>query len=128
MQVTAITAFLSSLSTSLIPTCGPLTSLTFKPVPLLTPLQNLACTHAYLAQLDMLPPPLPRAKMKGMDPLRWLRIEADLKHEMWENLVHQQMIGSYISKRHAMGLPVRRQNIQINARMVRKLNRVEQHR
>jgi small subunit ribosomal protein S13 len=63
-----------------------------------------------------------------MDPLHWLWIEADLKREMWENLVHQQMIGSYISKRHAMGLPVHRQNTQTNARTVRKLNRVEWHR
>jgi ribosomal protein S13 len=42
-----------------------------------------------------------------MDPLRWLRIEADLKREMRENIAHQRMIGSYVGKRHAMGLPVR---------------------
>jgi small subunit ribosomal protein S13 len=62
-----------------------------------------------------------------MDPLRWLRIEADLKREMRENIAHQRMIGSYVGKRHAMGLPVRGQNTQTNARTARKLNRVERH-
>jgi hypothetical protein len=55
----------------------------------LTPLQNLAYICAYLAQLNVPPPLLPRAKMKGMDLLRWLQIEADLKSKMWENLAHQ---------------------------------------
>jgi small subunit ribosomal protein S13 len=128
MQVTAIAAFLSSPSTSPIPTHGPLASLTFKLVPPLTPLQNLACIYAYLVQLDAPPLSLLRAKMKGMDPLCWLWIEADLKCKMQENLVHQQMIRSYVGKRHMMGLPVHGQNTQMNARMVRKLNRVEQHR
>jgi len=126
--VTAIAAFLSSPSTSPIPPRGPLASLTFKAAPPSTPLQNLTGARAYLAQLDTPPPSLPRVKTKGMDPLRWLRIEADLKREMRENIAHQRMIGSYVGKRHAMGLPVRGQNTQTNARTARKLNRVERHR
>jgi len=57
-----------------------------------------------------------------MDPRRWLRIEAGLKREKRENIGHQRMIGSYVGKRHAMGLPVRGQNTQTNARTARKLN------
>lgn len=81
-----------------------------------------------MAQLDAPPPPLSRVKTKGADPLRWLKIEADLKREMRENIAHQRMIGSYVGRRHAMGLPVRGQNTQTNARTARKLNRVERHR
>jgi small subunit ribosomal protein S13 len=127
-QVTAIAAFLSSPSTSPIPPRGPLASLTFQSAPPSTPLQNLLGARAYLAQVDAPPPPLPRVKTKGLDPLRWLRIEADLKREMRENIGHQRMIGSYVGKRHAMGLPVRGQNTQTNARTARKLNRIERHR
>ncbi|KAH9998100.1 hypothetical protein BJV74DRAFT_825268 [Russula compacta] len=114
-QITAIAAFLSSPSTS-------------PPQPPSTLLQNLAGARAYLAQLSAVPPPLPRVKTKGADPLRWLKIEADLKREMRENIAHQRMIGSYVGRRHAMGLPVRGQNTQTNARTARKLNRVERHR
>jgi small subunit ribosomal protein S13 len=62
-----------------------------------------------------------------MDPLRWLQVEADLKREKCENIGNQRMIGSYVGKRHAMGLPVRGQNTQTNVRTARKLNRVERH-
>ncbi|KAI6132138.1 hypothetical protein EDD16DRAFT_1882017 [Pisolithus croceorrhizus] len=41
-----------------------------------------------------------------------------------ENIAHQRMIGSYVGKRHAMGLPVRGQNTQSNAKTAKKLNRV----
>ena len=83
--------------------------------------------EADVPSLDAPPSPLPRVKTKGMDPLRWLRIEADLKREKRENIGHQRMIGSYVGKRHAMGLPVRGQNTQTNVRTARKLNRVERH-
>ncbi|TFY52157.1 hypothetical protein EVG20_g10680 [Dentipellis fragilis] len=76
-------------------------------------------------------PPRPSAPLKngsrGGDPLRNLKIEADLKREMRENIAHQRMIGSYVGKRHAMGLPVRGQNTQTNAKTAKKLNRVERH-
>ncbi|KAF8503311.1 mitochondrial 30S ribosomal protein S13 [Russula emetica] len=127
-QITSIAAFLSSPFTSPIPPRAPLASLAFQPPPASTPLQNLAGARTYLAQLDAPPPPLPRVQTKGADPLRWLKIETDLKREMRENIAHQRMIGSYIGRRHAMGLPVRGQNTQTNARTARKLNRVERHR
>ncbi|KAF8478412.1 mitochondrial 30S ribosomal protein S13 [Russula ochroleuca] len=127
-QITSIAAFLSSPATSPIPPRAPLAPITFQPSLPSTPLQNLAGARTYLAQLDAPPPPLPRVKTKGMDPLRWLRIETDLKNEMRENIAHQRMIGSYVGKRHAMGLPVRGQNTQTNARTAKKLNRVERHR
>ncbi|KAI9446110.1 mitochondrial 30S ribosomal protein S13 [Lactarius indigo] len=127
-QLTAIAAFLSSPSTSPVPPRTPLATPMFQPAPLSTPLRALPGAQTYFAQLDAPPPPLPRQKTKGMDPLRWLRIEADLKRDMRENIAHQRMIGSYVGKRHAMGLPVRGQNTQTNAKTARKLNRVERHR
>ncbi|KAI0306333.1 hypothetical protein B0F90DRAFT_1814251 [Multifurca ochricompacta] len=127
-QITAIAAFLSSPSTSPIPPRTSLASPTFNPPPPSTPFRSLPGVQAYLAQLDVPPPPLPRQKTKGADPLRWLRIETDLKRERRENIAHQRMIGSYVGKRHAMGLPVRGQNTQTNAKTARKLNRIERHR
>lgn len=61
------------------------------------------------------------------DRLKKLRIEAELKREMRENIAHQRMIGSYVGRRHAMGLPVRGQNTQTNAQTAKKLNRVERY-
>jgi len=61
----------------------------------------------------------------GNDPLRKLKIETDLRREIRENIDHQRMIGSYIGRRHAMGLPVRGQNTQNNAKTAKKLNRIE---
>ncbi|OBZ75933.1 37S ribosomal protein SWS2, mitochondrial [Grifola frondosa] len=69
-----------------------------------------------------------QAKPATVDKLRGLKIETDLKREMRENIAHQRMIGSYVGRRHAMGLPVRGQNTQSNARTARKLNRVERMR
>ena len=62
------------------------------------------------------------------DPLLGIRLETDLKREMRENIAHQRMIGSYVGRRHAQGLPVRGQNTQNNAKTARKLNRVERRR
>ena len=61
------------------------------------------------------------------DPLLKLKVEAELRREMRENIAHQRMIGSYVGRRHAMHLPVRGQNTQSNARTARKLNRVERY-
>ncbi|KAI0273316.1 hypothetical protein BC834DRAFT_965870 [Gloeopeniophorella convolvens] len=127
-QITSIAAFLSSPATSPIPPRGPLASPSFTPHPPTTPFGQLPGARAYLAQVDAPPPPLPQPRTKGLDPLRWLRIETDLKREMRENIAHQRMIGSYVGKRHAMGLPVRGQNTQTNAKTARKLNRIERHR
>jgi len=57
--------------------------------------------------------------------LRNLKIETDLRREIRENIAHQRMIGSYVGRRHAMGLPVRGQNTQNNAKTAKKLNRID---
>lgn len=67
------------------------------------------------------------SKNSNGDPLKNLKIESDLKREVRENIAHQRMIGSYVGRRHAMGLPVRGQNTQTNAKTARKLNRVERY-
>jgi small subunit ribosomal protein S13 len=59
------------------------------------------------------------------DPLQSLKIETDLRREIRENISHQRMIGSYVGRRHAMGLPVRGQNTQTNARTARALNKID---
>lgn len=59
------------------------------------------------------------------DPLLKLKIETELRREVRENIAHQRMIGSYVGRRHAMGMPVRGQNTQTNAKTARKLNRVD---
>jgi len=64
-------------------------------------------------------------KLLKSDPLRGIKVESELRREVRENIAHQRMIGSYVGKRHAMGLPVRGQNTQSNARTARKLNRVD---
>ena len=43
------------------------------------------------------------------------------------DIAHQRAIGSYVGLRHAMGLPVRGQNTQTNARTARKLNRIDRY-
>ena len=73
-------------------------------------------------------PPLSECLLgKGLkkDPLQNLKIESDLKREIRENIAHQRMIGSYVGRRHAMGLPVRGQNTRNNALTAKKLNRVD---
>ncbi|KAL4247284.1 universal ribosomal protein uS13 family protein [Abortiporus biennis] len=69
---------------------------------------------------------LQTAAKKG-DPLKYLKIESELKREIRENIAHQRMIGSYVGLRHAMGLPVRGQRTQTNAKNARKLNRVNRY-
>ena len=75
------------------------------------------------------PPPEPNTlQLNRKDPLLKLRIETELKREMRENIANQRMIGSYVGRRHAMGLPVRGQNTQNNAKNAKKFNRVERYR
>jgi len=71
------------------------------------------------------PPPKREPGVKSKDPLQNLRIESDLRREIRENIAHQRMIGSYVGRRHAMGLPVRGQSTRHNSKTARKLNRVE---
>lgn len=59
------------------------------------------------------------------DTLKDLKIEAELRREMRENIAHHRMIGSYVGRRHAMGLPVRGQRTKSNSMTARKLNKIE---
>ncbi|KAI5121661.1 hypothetical protein M0805_002737 [Coniferiporia weirii] len=83
-----------------------------------------------LATPTFVPPttPVPNAnplQLNRKDPLLKLRVESELKREVRENIAHQRMIGSYVGRRHAMGLPVRGQNTQNNAKTAKRLNRIE---
>ncbi|KAK0563548.1 hypothetical protein OC861_004734 [Tilletia horrida] len=59
------------------------------------------------------------------DPLRSLVLEADLRRQIRANIAHHRMVGSYVGRRHAAGLPVRGQRTRSNAQTARKLNRLE---
>ena len=63
--------------------------------------------------------------MNTTDPLLKIKIETELRREIRENIGHQRMIGSYVGRRHAMGMPVRGQNTQTNAKTAKKLNRID---
>jgi small subunit ribosomal protein S13 len=103
----------------------PLAAPAHKPLPASTPLQ--AVQKAFSALVKPVPPPgrVPYSPRGGADPLRNLKVEAELRREVRENIAHQRMIGSYVGRRHAMGLPVRGQNTRSNAHTAKKLNRVE---
>ncbi|KZT11335.1 mitochondrial 30S ribosomal protein S13 [Laetiporus sulphureus 93-53] len=116
-QITAITAFLSSPSTAPILPHLPLASPDYVPP---HPSQPVPAPI----------PPTTTAESSGKkllpgDRLRTIKIESDLLREVRENIAHLRNIGSYIGRRHAMGLPVRGQNTQTNARTARKLNRID---
>ncbi|KAG0346726.1 hypothetical protein BG004_000974 [Podila humilis] len=51
-----------------------------------------------------------------------MKIESDLRKEIRANIMHHRSIGSYVGRRHAMGLPVRGQNTKNNAMTARRLN------
>ncbi|KAJ1034486.1 hypothetical protein NDA18_001346 [Ustilago nuda] len=59
------------------------------------------------------------------DPLRQIKIEADLKRVLHANINHHRNVGSYRGRRHASHLPVRGQRTSTNARTAKKLNRLE---
>lgn len=109
-QLTSITAFLSSPTASQPPQRPQLANSDFVPSPLST-------TPVLATKVT--------AKVAKKDPLQVLKIESDLRREVRENIAHQRMIGSYVGRRHAMGLPVRGQNTQTNAKTARRLNRIE---
>lgn len=70
--------------------------------------------------------PTERGKKVGLgDRLRSLKIEVDLRREIRENIGHHKQVGSYVGRRHAMGLPVRGQRTHTNAITARKLNKLE---
>ncbi|KAL4067907.1 hypothetical protein V8B97DRAFT_2004013 [Scleroderma yunnanense] len=111
-QITELASFLASPSTAPPLRRMPLASPTFQPPPASTPIEILRKQVAKLS------------KPAGVDPLRTLKIEAEARRVVRDNITHQRMIGSYVGKRHAMGLPVRGQNTQSNAKTAKKLNRV----
>ena len=106
-QITGLASFLSSPHTSPALPRLPLASPSFVPLQT-TPVLNTS-----------------GLQLHRKDPLLKLKVEAELRREMRENIAHQRMIGSYVGRRHAMGLPVRGQNTQTNAKTAKKLNRVE---
>ncbi|KAI0928698.1 hypothetical protein AcW1_005871 [Taiwanofungus camphoratus] len=118
-QITSLTAFLSSPSTAPQLPRFALASPDYVPPPTLALIQTP--TNEASAKDNT---PIPNAESRG-DQLRNLKIESELRREVRENIAHQRMIGSYVGRRHAMGLPVRGQNTQNNALTAKKLNRVE---
>lgn len=61
----------------------------------------------------------------ALDPLRQIKIEADLKRVLHANITHHRNVGSYRGRRHAAHLPVRGQRTSTNANTAKKLNRLE---
>ncbi|KAF8557298.1 S13-like H2TH domain-containing protein [Imleria badia] len=111
-QVTELASFLASPSTAPPLRRMPLASFKFKPPPVSTPIEDI---RRKAVEDSVSGPP---------DPLKSLKIESEAKRVVRENIAHLRMIGSYVGKRHAMGLPVRGQNTQSNAKTAKKLNRV----
>ncbi|KAJ3476269.1 hypothetical protein NLI96_g11274 [Meripilus lineatus] len=143
-QITSLTAFLSSPSTAPDAPNYPVAHSQFAPPspnepPLPTIKQKLANAAPRAASSSTSASSAPTPPVPGLskpnnkngrssgDPLKNLKIETDLRREIRENIAHHKMIGSYVGRRHAMGLPVRGQNTQTNAKTARKLNRVERY-
>ncbi|KAK7054683.1 hypothetical protein VNI00_003146 [Paramarasmius palmivorus] len=128
-QVTALASFLSSPKTAPPLPRYPLAPPTFQPAP---PNRPRTAQIRERAIRKGLPPPDPNAKVvaaeiKARDPLNDLLIETELRRQVRENIHRQRAIGSYVGLRHAMGLPVRGQNTQTNAKTAKKLNRLDRY-
>ncbi|KAF9246157.1 hypothetical protein BU15DRAFT_39809 [Melanogaster broomeanus] len=111
-QITELASFLASPSTAPPLRRMPLAPPGFKPPPVSTPPEMLRKR----ALADSSP--------GAPDPLKTLKIEAEARRVVRDSIAHQRMIGSYVGKRHAMGLPVRGQNTQSNAKTAKRLNRL----
>ncbi|KAF8136762.1 hypothetical protein EV363DRAFT_752069 [Boletus edulis] len=111
-QITELASFLASPSTASPLRRMPLASFKYKPPPVSTSIEDI---RRRVLEDSVPGPP---------DTLKGLKIESEAKRVVKENIAHLRMIGSYVGKRHAMGLPVRGQNTQSNAKTARKLNRV----
>lgn len=113
-QQTALTAYLSSPTTYPLAQRPPLASVDFKAPSLAKP---------------MLPAPPARqvSQAESKDPLASLKIEVELKREIRDNIMHQRTIGSYVGRRHTTHLPVRGQRTRSNAKIAKRLNRVDRH-
>ncbi|KAJ7709691.1 hypothetical protein B0H17DRAFT_1028744 [Mycena rosella] len=132
LQVTALASFLSSPKEALSPPRYPTATPDF--VPSTKSHQELAAefrTERKQREADNKKPEFLLRRLRDArvrpDDLKELKIEAELRQEMRDNIAHQKMIGSYVGRRHAMGLPVRGQNTQNNAKTARKLNRVHRY-
>ena len=104
-QITALTSFLSS----------PHTAPALARFPLASPGSLEAPTAVDFSKLAV----------NKKDPLLKVKVEAELRREVRENIAHQRMIGSYVGRRHAMHLPVRGQGTRNNAINAKKFNRAE---
>ncbi|KAJ7632822.1 hypothetical protein FB45DRAFT_913600 [Roridomyces roridus] len=132
LQVTALASFLSSPKDSLSPPRYPTATPDF--VPSTKPHQELIAEFRAARKQRALENKQPGFMLRARrdervqpDGLKDLQIEAALRTAIRENIAHQKMIGSYVGRRHAMGLPVRGQNTQNNAKTARKLNRLERY-
>ncbi|KAJ7156942.1 hypothetical protein C8R43DRAFT_1087231 [Mycena crocata] len=133
IQVTALASFLSSPKDSFSPPRYPLATPDFEPI---TKTHQELATEFRAERLrraaENKKPEFILRRLRDArvtpDTLKDLKIEAELKQEIRENIAHQKMIGSNVGRRHAMGLPVRGQTTQNNAKTARKLNRVERYR
>ncbi|ESK89855.1 30s ribosomal protein s13 [Moniliophthora roreri MCA 2997] len=129
-QVTALASFLSSPKTAPPLSRYPLAPPNFHPAP---PNRSNAALLAELnktkaAELREHPnAKVTIAEAKIRDPLNELVIETELRRQVRENIHRQRSIGSYVGLRHAMGLPVRGQNTQTNAKTAKKLNRLDRY-
>jgi len=110
-QLTNLTAFLSSPSTS--------------PPPPRTPCYGPVTRPVLRTKPKLDKDGQPRKERPVNDPLADIKIESELRREVRENIAHHRTIGTYIGRRHAMGLPVRGQNTGTNAKTAKKLNKIE---
>ncbi|KAI9639362.1 30s ribosomal protein s13 [Dioszegia hungarica] len=95
-QITSLSSFLSSPSTSSRPADTPLST-----------------------------PGAGPSSTRMADPLDGLLIETDLRRKVQGDIAHLRQVGTYRGRRHALGLPVRGQNTRNNAKTAKKMNRVE---
>ncbi|TKY89208.1 hypothetical protein EX895_001739 [Sporisorium graminicola] len=116
-QITQLSAYLSSPGS--IPAR--------KPQATLGPL-DLSSSSSSAASSSNPSSDVPRPSMEAnpsLDPLRQIKIEADLKRVLHANINHHRDVGSYRGRRHAAHLPVRGQRTSTNANSAKKLNRLE---
>ncbi|WVQ82077.1 hypothetical protein IAT38_004205 [Cryptococcus sp. DSM 104549] len=123
-QLTALSAYLSSPSTSPRPSDSPL-RLAPPGGRTLPPVGHPAITGQALK--DVVPEGSVARGKKREDPLDELLIEQEKKSQVRADLLHLRQTGTYRGRRHAAGYPARGQRTSTNASTARKLNRVNRH-
>jgi small subunit ribosomal protein S13 len=108
-QITSLSAYLSSPSTSAKPA----------PTPVAAPGAARVAADAKGKSV---------ATSSFADPLANLQIETDLRRQRHGDINHHRLVGTYKGRRHAMGLPVRGQNTRNNAQTAAKLNSLNRRR